>query len=208
MMDDQREADEIFGQFATQIAPKVRLEPQLWVDWSRTDRHPEAKLFERPITGPENRPYRGLWTSTWNPEKQSSPFLDYLRRPGIGIVRRPAWLLYPRKVRVWEIVDNNALMDFALIARRPGEDLWGQVARVIDAVHMTEQGSASFLRLPAGRPESTITQLRMLMAADFTKRGRGGPFGWWGSEQTFWCRWAFHRVEALGKMDVPEARSY
>lgn len=195
--------------FVREVAPRDTLPVQLWVDWAGHRGRPAPANMDRPGSAYDYRPAGGLWTSTWDPATGSCPYLDELHTvagPSVRSVRRPAWLLTPKPCRVWHIEDHMGTLDLFVLAdgQMPA---WERVAGLIDAVHMTEQGARSFLRLPRHDAHPVVRELRYRAAAAFMDPP-AGPLNWWYAESTWWPRWNFAKVEQIDDLDVPDVPAF
>lgn len=125
--------------------------------------------------------------------------LEILRQTDAPLVERPAWALTPRASEVLVVDDRLAEMDIADLA--PGTPVWPQLARQLDAVHMTATGALAFWRTPRRSEPRYTARLRLLAA--MTEAKMGSPLDMWEAESTIWFRWRFTSETPLGRLTVP-----
>lgn len=182
-----------------QIAPKAQLQPQMWIDTTGASiEHGLTAAGLRPVrTGDDGHPRGGFWTSTYRPGTQDSAYVQFLRDMAPRGQQLAAWLLMPKRCRVWEIQNSQARYDTRILeqlATDESEGLWQYASTVMDAVHMTESGAASFLQTPPMEGGGELLSLRMHEA---TRIPSDHPLDWWDTESTFWMQWVFSSVKRL-----------
>jgi hypothetical protein len=137
------------------------------------------------LTGPGSAmPVKGLWTTTL---RQHGP-MWHLHLPR-ETDSQSWWRVVPQPNTRIARIDRPADIDslFPAASGEPSTVPWGELAKIVDAVWLTERGHER-LRLLKRRRQSTRTLTR-------TQERRYDTFELWASGCVLWLDWCFETVE-------------
>lgn len=149
---------------------------------------PDPNLFQQPgySARPTAKPYEGFFTSTWDPDRSSTPWCDFLRSKGDrSAERRRLWTLIPDPKARLNIIDT--MSDYhSLVEAFPHQ--WNE--RNVRRKYVEANWHA--MAHSGGVPFEGVHATRASIRAGMERQVQGHPhFGGWDVESTLWLAWSF-----------------